>query len=451
MPAIARAETVGSLLRPTYLLDARDARRAGTLSDDDLRSVEDRAVQEAVDLQQSVGLDVITDGEHRRLSWISTVNIVEDSLRPSPLGGFSYHESSRASFMSFWRDDAGQIVRRMAGPRACVTGPLRVQRDLVASEYAFLKAHAKTRTKYSFPAPSYHRVFWHPDYSREAYPTVDDFVVAVRDYQREHLVKPLVALGCDYIQLDAPNYGQFYVDAEVRAALEADGHDLTAELVADAEIDNSLFEGISGVTRALHVCRGNGPGGIWSASGGYAPIARDAFDRLSNLDTLLLEYDTDRAGDFTPLRHVRSDTTVVLGLLTTKHAELETPQALQERIQAATEFVPLERLAVSPQCGFNSASQGNRVSQDEQAAKLRRSSKWRTPSGGAARPEFAPTVARSTCGHQRFIGPTILGTRVGSVREVPPATASCCEYVWWIHDPIQRVFRAMRAPSTAAA
>jgi 5-methyltetrahydropteroyltriglutamate--homocysteine methyltransferase len=274
--------------------------------------------------------------------------------------------------MSFWRDDSGQIIRRMSGPRAFITRPLSVQRDLVSSEYAFLKTHATARTKYSFPAPSYHPVFWHPEYSRDAYPTVDDFLAAVRDYQREHLVKPLIGMGCDYIQLDAPNYGQFYVDADVRAALEADGHDLTAELIADADIDNSLFEGISGVTRALHVCRGNGPGGIWSASGGYEPIARDAFERLSNLDTLLLEYDTDRAGDFAPLRHVRSDTTVVLGLLTTKHAGLESADVLQKRIRAAVEFVPLDRLALSPQCGFNSASQGNRLSADEQAAKLRR-------------------------------------------------------------------------------
>ena len=154
MSATARAETVGSLLRPAYLLEARDARRAGTLSDDELRGVEDRAVREAIDLQQAVGLDVITDGEHRRLSWISTVNIIEDSLRPSALGGFSYRESSRASFVSFWRDDSGQIVRRMTGPRAFITESLRVQRDLITDEYAFLNAHAKTRTKYSFPAPT---------------------------------------------------------------------------------------------------------------------------------------------------------------------------------------------------------------------------------------------------------------------------------------------------------
>jgi 5-methyltetrahydropteroyltriglutamate--homocysteine methyltransferase len=372
MPGVARAETVGSLLRPPYLLEAREARRAGTLSDTDLRAVEDRAVSEAIALQESSGLDVITDGEHRRLSWISTVNIVQDTMRDSPLGGFSYRDSTRASFMTFWRDDSGQTVRRMGGPRAFITEPLSVQRDLVAGEYPFLKAHAHGRTKYSFPAPSYHRVLWHPDFSREAYPSVDAFLVAIRDYLRDEVVKPLIELGCDYIQLDAPNYGQFYVDPDVRAAFEADGHDLQAELIADAEIDNSLFEEVRGVTRALHVCRGNGPGGIWSASGGYEPIARDAFDRLSNLDTLLLEYDTDRAGDFSPLRHVRPDTTVVLGLLTTKHGELEQASALEARVRDATEFVPLERLALSPQCGFNSASQGNRLSTDEQAAKLRR-------------------------------------------------------------------------------
>jgi 5-methyltetrahydropteroyltriglutamate--homocysteine methyltransferase len=353
-------------------LEAREARRAGTLSEEDLRAAEDRAVSEAIALQESVGLDVITDGEHCRLSWISTVNIVQDHLREAPLGGFAYRESTRASFMTFWRDDTGQIVRRMNAPRAFITKPLRVERELVAGEYPFLKSHARARTKYSFPSPSYHRVFWHPDYSRAAYPTVDDFLVAVRDYLRERVVKPLLQLGCDYIQLDAPNYGQFYVDPDVRAALEADGHDLEAEVIADAEIDSSLFEGVRGVTRALHVCRGNGPGGIWSASGGYEPIARHAFDRLSNLDTLLLEYDTDRAGDFTPLRHVLPDTTVVLGLLTTKSGALEDASDIEARIRSATKYVPLERLALSPQCGFNSASQGNRLSVDEQTAKLRR-------------------------------------------------------------------------------
>jgi 5-methyltetrahydropteroyltriglutamate--homocysteine methyltransferase len=370
---IARAETVGSLLRPAYLLEARAQFRAGMLSDAALVEVEDRAVREAIALQESVGLDVITDGEHRRLSWISTVPLLQDTLHPPVLGGFSYLVSERTSFMGFWRDDSGRIIRRPPMPRAFVTEPLRVERDLVAGEYPFLKANVqgRTRTKYSFPAPSYHRVFWHPEYSRAAYPTVDSFLIAIRDYLRRHVVERLLELDCDYIQLDAPNYGQFYVDPDVRAALAADGHDLEAELIADAEIDNSLFEGLSGVQRALHICRGNGPGGIWSASGGYEPIARSAFPRLPNLDTLLLEYDTDRAGDFGPLRHVLPGTTVVLGLVTTKRGALEDAAQIEARVRDASQLVPLERLALSPQCGFNSAGEGNRLSADEQAAKLR--------------------------------------------------------------------------------
>src|SRR6516225_3985211 len=147
MAPTAHAETVGSLLRPAYLLEAREARREGSLTEDELRAVEERAVLEAIELQQSVGLDVITDGEHRRLSWMSTVNIVQDNLRTSPLGGFAYRESNRATFASFWRDDSGEVVRRMAGPRAFIVEPLRVERDLVSTEYPFLKDHARVRTK----------------------------------------------------------------------------------------------------------------------------------------------------------------------------------------------------------------------------------------------------------------------------------------------------------------
>src|ERR1051326_360712 len=146
MPPIARAETVGSLLRPAYLLEAREARRAGNLTEQELRAVEDRAVLEAIELQESVGMDVITDGEHRRLSSVSTVKIVQDNLRSSRLGGFAYRESNRASFMTFWRDDSGQVVRRMAGPRAFIVEPLRVERDLVSQGYPFLKRHARART-----------------------------------------------------------------------------------------------------------------------------------------------------------------------------------------------------------------------------------------------------------------------------------------------------------------
>ncbi len=369
----ARAETVGSLLRPDALKQARQERLQEHITQEQLETHEDEAVREAIKLQERVGLDVITDGEMRRVSWITTIPILADRLHEAPLAGFTYRVPDKPSWFAFWRNDAGEVVPRSGMPRAFMAERLTVrpEHSLVEREYAFLKANAQARTKYSFPAPSYHRVFWHPEYSHDAYPRVEDFLSDVRDYVREHLVKPLIEMGCDYIQLDAPNYGQFYVDADVRQVLEQEGHDLRAELIADAEIDSSVFDGIDGITRALHVCRGNGPGGIWSAAGGYEPIARDGFPRLKNIDTLLLEYDTERAGDFSPLRHVLSDTTVVLGLLTTKRGALEDPPSLEARIHEASERVPMERLAISPQCGFNSAGEGNRLSVVEQEAKLR--------------------------------------------------------------------------------
>jgi 5-methyltetrahydropteroyltriglutamate--homocysteine methyltransferase len=181
-----------------------------------------------------------------------------------------------------------------------------------------------------------------------------------------------IALGGDYVQMDAPNYAQWHVDPDNRAAFERWGHDMAAELVADAEIDNTVFAGLTGVTRAIHICRGNAPGGRWLANGGYDPIASTVFPRLSNYDRLLLEYDTPRAGDFGQLRHVPSGTTVVLGLLTTKQGALEEIGALEGRIRDAAKHVPLQRLAVSPQCGFASGEAGNPLTTAEQEAKLRR-------------------------------------------------------------------------------
>ena len=178
---------------------------------------------------------------------------------------------------------------------------------------------------------------------------------AVVQFIRTNVVDKLVAMGCDYIQLDAPNYGQAYTDPEVRAAFEAEGHDLEAEVIADAEYDNALFEGLSGVTRAIHVCRGNGGGGYWSATGGYEHFAADMFPRLTNVDTLLLEYDTDRAGGFEPLQHVRKDTTAVLGLLTTKNGKLEDAAQVEARVREASKYLPIENLALSTQCSFASS------------------------------------------------------------------------------------------------
>jgi 5-methyltetrahydropteroyltriglutamate--homocysteine methyltransferase len=271
-----------------------------------------------------------------------------------------------------WKEPDGRRAQVYDAPaRPFVTRPISVVRDLVGHEYAFLRSNARARTKLTIPAPSWHRIFWHPEHSRAAYPTAEDFLRAIAGYLRDEVIPALRAAGGDYLQLDAPNYAQWHVDPDNRAAFQSWGHDMAAELVADAEIDNLVFAGVPGMTRAIHICRGNAPGGRWLANGGYGSIAGEVFPRLTNVDRLLLEYDTSRAGDFGPLRHVRAGAEVVLGLLTTKQGALEDAAAVQTRIREAARLVPLEHLAVSPQCGFASGEAGNPLTPAEQEAKLR--------------------------------------------------------------------------------
>jgi len=348
---IARAETVGSLLRPPELLEAR----AGTAGGDRLRELEDQAVLAAIRLQESAGLDVITDGEMRRGGWAVTNEALHGfELRPGGPG-------------LKWTDEEGGSGPGIYASNTypTVVDRIRPRRDL-GSDYAFLREHARARTKYSLPAPSYHRRFWYAEHSAGAYPTCEEFLTDVRDFQRT-VIDRLIDLGCDYIQLDAPNYGTL-CDTDNRRLMEARGHDLDAELAFDIELDNSLFEGIAGITRALHVCRGNAAG-KWHSSGGYGTIAEPLFSGL-DVDVLLLVYDSDRSRGFEPLSHVRPGTVAVLGLLTTKTGRLEDESVVAARVREAARVKPLDELAVSPQCGFASVSIGNPVTPDEQRAKL---------------------------------------------------------------------------------
>ena len=368
---VARADVVGSLLRPAYLKDARRGARTGLVSDADLLAAEDRAVREAIALQESAGIDVITDGELRRSSWVVTIPLRPEGRPYAPLAGYEFLPAD-PGWWSLWKEPDGRRAQVYDAPaRPFVTRPISVVRDLVGHEYAFLRANARARTKLTIPAPSWHRIFWHPEHSRAAYPTAEDFLRAIAGYLRDEVIPALRAAGGDYLQLDAPNYAQWHVDPDNRAAFQSWGHDMAAELVADAEIDNLVFAGVPGMTRAIHICRGNAPGGRWLANGGYGSIAGEVFPRLTNVDRLLLEYDTPRAGDFGPLRHVRAGAEVVLGLLTTKQGALEDAAAVQTRIREAARLVPLEHLAVSPQCGFASGEAGNPLTPAEQEAKLR--------------------------------------------------------------------------------
>ena len=172
MPAMtARADVVGSLLRPPYLREARQAMREGRLDDAGLRAVEDRAVREAIELQERAGLDVITDGELRRNSWVVTIPLREEGIVRAPLAGFDFLPAD-PGWWSLWKEPDGRTAQVWTLPtRPFITRRLEVVRDIVADEYAFLKAHARTRTKLTIPAPSWHRIFWHPEHSRAAYPT----------------------------------------------------------------------------------------------------------------------------------------------------------------------------------------------------------------------------------------------------------------------------------------
>jgi 5-methyltetrahydropteroyltriglutamate--homocysteine methyltransferase len=368
---IARADVVGSLLRPQHLLDARNGWREGRVSEAEMQAATDRAVAEAIAMQEAAGLNAVTDGEYRRFNFMATMGVRD--ARDGCLSGFATVETD-AGWMRLWLNPDGSdggLVKTETGPRSLVVERIAPNRDAAAEEYPFAAAQAKkARVKLTYPAPSMHRIAWEPEHSSGAYPTARDFLLDVRDHVRT-VVKQLIELGCDYVQLDAPNYSQWHIDPRIREAFAKWGRDLDKELIEDAEIDNSVFDGITGITRGIHLCRGNAPGGRYLADGGYGRIAAELFPRLTNYDTLLLEYDTPRAGDFSPLAHVRKDTAVVLGLITTKNGALEDPATVETRIREASAYVPLERLALSPQCGFASGEYATTMTHAEQEAKLR--------------------------------------------------------------------------------
>lgn len=347
-----RADVVGSLLRPPALQAARLARARGELAADGLAQAEDRAVDEAVALQEEAGLDAVTDGEYRRDNFYSLVFDAVEGFEPlSP--------ADSADIELSWRGGTG---RAQAPSRAVCTGRLRRRRPLAADAFAYLKGRVRRAVpKVTLPAPSFLARYWSPRLSAHAYATRDAYLADVVAVLRQE-VADLVAAGARYIQFDAPNYA-LLVDPDSRARFG----DPERLVPAWAEADNAVLQGFSDVTFGLHMCRGNNAG-MWAAAGGYEPVA-EAFGRLRH-ERLLLEYDDERSGTFAPLAHVPDDKVVVLGLVSTKAPEVEDPSRVEARVREATAYVPLERLAVSPQCGFASVAAGNPVAWEAQAAKL---------------------------------------------------------------------------------
>jgi len=347
-----RSDVVGSLLRPAYLLEARAAVESGRLSAPDFKRLEDRAVDEAVRLQEGAGLDVVSDGEMRRYAFFG--HMIE------ALAGFDKHGGWAIPF----RDERGE---ELVFKRPVVVEKLAWRRSMCGEEFAYLRARANRPTKVTLISAQQAAAYYDPKQSGGAYATRDAFLADVVDVNRRE-VEELVRLGCTYIQIDAPQYAAL-LDPELRAGYVKRGSDPDRLIDACIEMDNAVIGRHPGVLFGLHICRGNNQSKFY-ASGGYEPIKR-VFEK-SRFQRFLLEYDDERSGDFDPLRAVPPDRDVVLGLVTTKQPHLESIDELRRRIDAAAKHVPLERLALSPQCGFASTMEGNRVTPEDQRRKLER-------------------------------------------------------------------------------
>jgi 5-methyltetrahydropteroyltriglutamate--homocysteine methyltransferase len=346
-----RADHIGSLLRPAALRQAFRDRAANRIDAETFAAIQDRCIREVVDLQQDIGLQVVTDGEFRRGSyWSRFVERVD---------GFSI----KPAVFKF-RDDQGLEVAFTA-PYAAAK--LRRTQSLAADEFQFLRETATAAPKITLPSPSTMHFFRFNDFAdRGAYATADPFFADVAGIYRQEIAE-LSAAGCRYIQLDEVALAQL-CDPAIRAQVEATGQqpDRLVNLYIDA-INDAVAGAPPDVVFGVHICRGNFKG-HYLASGGYESVAERAFT-CSNVNHFLLEYDTERAGDFAPLRFVE-DKGVVLGLVSSKTAALESVDDLERRVDEASKYIPLHRLALSPQCGFASTVAGNPVSEGDERAKL---------------------------------------------------------------------------------
>jgi 5-methyltetrahydropteroyltriglutamate--homocysteine methyltransferase len=354
-----RADHVGSLLRPPSLLSARDAHAAGTLTDDDLRAAEDAAIADAVRMQESVGLRAATDGEYRRASWMTDFAYQLAGVRPTgtiatpaPAGGrLDLSPRTGASLMQ-------------------VDGPVALEHVIFGDDLRALQSLVTTATpKVTIPSPSMiHFRSGRDEIDADAYPDLDAFWDdLVGAYRAE--VAGLVDLGCTYLQLDDVSLA-YVNDPAQRERLARIGGDPDHQHETYVAQMNRVLEGRpESLTVTTHLCRGN-LRSSWMAEGSYDFVAEALFSGL-DVDGFFLEYDDERSGGFEPLRFVPRDKVVVLGLVTTKTGALERKDDLKRRVEDASRFIDVDQLCLSPQCGFASVAEGNKLTYDDQTAKLR--------------------------------------------------------------------------------
>jgi 5-methyltetrahydropteroyltriglutamate--homocysteine methyltransferase len=357
MPGIhARSDVVGSLLRPPELLDAQRRFGEGSLTPAEFKRIEDRAVDLALRLQTDCGLDVVTDGEMRRLSFQSQL--------PAAVEGFSAWDLD-AFLWGEWRsDELGDV--KIERPPIAVIGKLRRKRFLAAEEFTYARGRTDRILKITLPSPSLFANFWDPARSSDAYPTLEAFLSDVAEILREE-VEELIRLGATYIQLDAPHY-PLLIEPAYRDFYESRGWPAERWIELGVELDNLVIGDHPDVTFSFHLCRGNQMS-RWLVEGGYDWLAARLFP-LVRAQRLMLEYDDERSGSFEPLTAVPGDKVAVLGLVTTKTPRRETVEELEARIREAARYLPLDRLALSSQCGFSTSTRGNAISVEDERAKL---------------------------------------------------------------------------------
>ena len=362
-----RADVVGSLLRPATWREARAAFDDGRMAEPEFRRIEDQAVREAIRFQEGLGLEVVTDGEIRRLNF-------QDSFGAA-VSGFAASAATLQATQA--RVAGGKAMARFDMPDLHQHGPavtrrrpavarLKLERNVLLDEYRFAKSAATKPVKVTLIGPDRIGQRFAHEESKAVYADEDAFLADVVAIERQ-MIAEVVAAGCRYVQIDAPGYTA-YVDEPSLAAMRRRGEDPVRSFERSLKADAALLEGFDGVTFGIHLCRGN-QNSMWHREGHYDAIAERLFNALPHR-RFLLEYDSPRAGSFEPLRHVPKGKVCVLGLVSTKVGELETAEALARRIDEATRYLPLEQLALSPQCGFASDVVGNRVSEDDQKRKL---------------------------------------------------------------------------------
>lgn len=354
MTAIYRAEVIGSMLRPDYLKQARANFAADRLSTAQFKKSEDRAVNEAIAIQDEVGLDVVTDGEMRRSTFVGPLVDYVEGIEPVPFMTRPWHKPTA---------DETELPVPFS-----VTGPLRRRRSLAAEEFIYARARTSRPLKATIPSPLMLSFLWSPEYSAAAYPDPFALFADAVDILRQE-VHELASLGCEYIQVDAPEIATLVDPATRKKAYDAVGVSTARMLGEGIDMLNAVADA-PGVTFGIHLCRGNNAG-HWMSAGGYEAISKQVFPRAARYQIFLLEYDSWRAGTFEPLADMPRDKIVVLGLVSTKSDELEPADGLAARVDEAARYFPREQLALSTQCGFASVAAGNPIKQETQRAKLK--------------------------------------------------------------------------------